>query len=160
MSDALDHPHTDADAWATACAEDLAAEKARRREQSGDRAGSAADELRKLAEAVADKMAEFGSPAASMAARTMISQVKAAVDPIKDRNPDLFEHLASAGAELLAAYRAAVSGQEQRWTRSAGAPRGRADSGPSAAGPARGEGTGASGGDDDPGPGPEHIDLD
>jgi len=150
MSDALDSPHTDADAWATACAEDLAAEKARRREQAGYRPGSAADELRKLAEAVADKVAELRSPAAEMAARAVISQVKAAVDPLKERNPSVMEHLTAAGSELLAAYRAAVTGQEQRWTRSA------ADT-PSAAAPAAGP---RPQDDDGDRPGPERIDLD
>ncbi|MBY8886225.1 DUF5304 domain-containing protein [Streptomyces sp. PTM05] len=138
MSDGLDRPQTDADAWSTACAEDLAREKARRREQAGYRPGSAADELRKLAEAVADKVAELRSPAAEMAAQAVISQVKAVVTPIKDRNPDVFEHLAGAGSELLAAYRAAVTGQESRWTRAT-----RTTDAP---------------GDD--GPGPERIDLD
>ncbi|MGW7005260.1 DUF5304 domain-containing protein [Streptomyces sp. NPDC054933] len=120
MSEGQDRPQTDADAWATACAEDLAAERARRREQAGHRPGSAADELRKLAEAVADKVAELRSPAAEMAAQTVISQVRAAVEPIRDRNPDVFEHLAAAGSELLAAYRAAVTGQERRWTQASG----------------------------------------
>ncbi len=152
MSDALDSPQTDADAWATACAEDLAEEKARRRERAGYRPGSAADELFKLAEAVADKVSELRSPAAGLAAKAMISQVKAAVDPIRDRNPDLFEHLSAAGAELLAAYRSAVTGQEQRWTRGTRPPAG--SSGTDTKDPAAGD-------DDDPGrPGPERIDLD
>jgi hypothetical protein len=120
MSEGQDRQHTDADAWATACAEDLAEERARRRTQAGYRPGSAADELRKLAEAVADKVAELRSPAAELAAQTVISQVRAAVDPIRERNPDVFEHLAAAGSELLAAYRAAVSGQESRWTQRVG----------------------------------------
>ena len=38
----------DADAWAKACAEDLAEEKARRRAQHGPPPGSAAEELRRL----------------------------------------------------------------------------------------------------------------
>ncbi|MCQ4045670.1 DUF5304 domain-containing protein [Streptantibioticus rubrisoli] len=120
MSEGQDRQHTGADAWATACAEDLAEERARRRAQAGHRPGSAADELRKLAEAVADKVAELRSPAAELAAQTVISQVRAAVGPIRERNPDVFEHLAAAGSELLAAYRAAVSGQESRWTQGVG----------------------------------------
>ncbi len=116
MSEGQDRPHTDADAWAAACAEDLAEERARRRAQAGHRPGSAADELRRLAEAVADKVAELRSPAAELAAQTVISQVRAAVGPIRERNPDVFEHLAAAGSELLAAYRAVVAGQESRWT--------------------------------------------
>jgi Family of unknown function (DUF5304) len=161
MSEAPDRPHTDADAWATACAEDLAAEKARRREQSGYRPGSAADELRKLAEAVTDKVAQLSSPAAGMAAQALISQVKAVVDPIMDRNPDVFEHITAAGAELLAAYRSAVTGQEQRWTSGTRTPSGPA-AGTGPGGAAKDGGSARPGGDgEDPGqPGTEHIDLD
>ena len=120
MSEGQDRSPADADAWAAACADDLAEERARRRAQAGYRPGSAADELRKLAEAVADKVAELRSPAAELAAQTVISQVRAAVGPIRERNPDVFEHLAAAGSELLAAYRAAVTGQERRWTQGGG----------------------------------------
>lgn len=56
MSEATDRP-VDDDAWAKACAEDLEAEKARRRAQHGPPPGSAAEELRKLVDAVADKVA-------------------------------------------------------------------------------------------------------
>ncbi|MCX4557335.1 DUF5304 domain-containing protein [Streptomyces phaeochromogenes] len=145
--DALDEVRaTDADAWAKACAEDLAAEKARRRVQNGQPPGSAAEELRKLVDAVADKLTGLQSPllgaVAGGAAQQMVNQVvqqaKAAVEPVIERNPDVFDHLATAGSELLAAYRSAVEAQERRWTTR--------DTGP---GP-RDEGTG---------PG-EHIDLD
>jgi hypothetical protein len=115
---------TDPDAWATACEEDLAAEKARRRAQYGPPPGSAAEELRKLVDAVTDKLSGLQSPllgaAASGAAQQMLGQVvrqaKAAVEPVIERNPDVFDHLAAAGSELLAAYRSAVEGQERRWT--------------------------------------------
>ncbi|MFD5520236.1 DUF5304 domain-containing protein [Streptomyces sp. NPDC127066] len=135
---------TDADAWATACAEDLAAEQARRRAQHGPPPGSAAEELRKLVDAVADKLSGLQSPlfgaVASGTAQQMVSQVvqqaKAAVEPVLERNPEVFDHLAAAGSELLAAYRSAVENQERRWTtRSTGSR------------------------DDESGPG-EHIDLD
>ena len=118
MSEGTQRPDTDdidTDAWAKACAEDLAAERARRRRQADSEPGSAVDELRKLAEAVVDKVAELGSPGASMAAKAMISQVKAAVGPLRERNPEVFDHLTAAGSELLAAYRAAVENQERRW---------------------------------------------
>lgn len=121
MSDAMDRPPTDDDAWSTACAEDLAAEKARRREHAATAPGSAADELRKLADAVVDKLAELRTPAAEMAARAVFSQVRAVGNQLKDRNPGVFDHLAAAGGELLSAYRAAVAGDEQRWTRAAAA---------------------------------------
>lgn len=45
-----------------------------------------------------------------------MQQAKAAVEPVIERNPDVFDHLAAAGSELLAAYRSAVQDQERRWT--------------------------------------------
>jgi hypothetical protein len=115
---------TDADAWSTACAEDLAAEKARRRVEYGAPPGSAAEELRKLVDAVSDKLSSIQSPllgsvagpAAQQVVRQVVEQAKAAVEPVIERNPDVFDHLAAAGNELLAAYRSAVQAQEQRWT--------------------------------------------
>jgi len=115
---------TDADAWSTACQEDLAAEKARRRAQYGPPPGSAAEELRKLVDAVTDKLSGLQSPllgaVASGTAQQVVNQVvqqaKAVVEPVMERNPDLFDHLAAAGSELLAAYRSAVEAQEKRWT--------------------------------------------
>ena len=116
---------TDADAWSTACAEDLAAEKARRRVEYGAPPGSAAEELRKLVDAVSDKLSSIQSPllgsvagpAAQQVVRQVVEQAKAAVEPVIERNPDVFDHLAAAGSELLAAYRSAVQAQEQRWSR-------------------------------------------
>ncbi|MDX3093630.1 DUF5304 family protein [Streptomyces sp. ME01-24h] len=119
MSESTDRagrPDADSDAWAKASAEDIAAENARRRQRSGQTPGSAGEELRRLAEAVTDRLSMLRGPAAEMAAQGLISQVKQAVEPIVERNPEVFDHLAAAGAELLAAYRAAVSGQERRWT--------------------------------------------
>ncbi|MEU9352853.1 DUF5304 domain-containing protein [Streptomyces griseoloalbus] len=145
---------TDADAWATACAEDLEAEKARRRTEYGPPAGSAAEELKKLVDAVADKLSGLQSPlfgavagpAAQQVVCQVVQQAKAAVDPVIERNPDVFDHLAAAGNELLAAYRSAVREQERRWTAREADPRDldeRRDGG------------------DDPGTGPgQRIDLD
>jgi len=84
----------------------------------------------------------FAAPSAvaSGTAQQVVSQVvqqaKAAVEPVLERNPEVFDHLAAAGSELLAAYRSAVENQERRWTT---------------------RGTGSR--DDEAGPG-EHIDLD
>ncbi|MFP8885124.1 DUF5304 family protein [Streptomyces mangrovi] len=141
MSDATERPSHDADpgadsdAWATACEEDLAAERERRRERYGTPPGSAAEELLKLAEAVTGKLAELGGPLAGPAARGAVRQfahfadrARAAVEPVVERNPEVFDHLAAAGGELLAAYRAAVTDQEGRWTR-AGAGGGAAEDG-------------------------------
>lgn len=130
MSDATERPpeppvtdvpvtEIDPDAWERACAEDLAAERARRRaRQTAEEPGSAAEEFRKLADALADKVAQapIAGAAVQGAVQQLIEQAKAAVEPVIERNPDVFEHLASAGSELLAAYRAAVTGQERRWT--------------------------------------------
>ncbi|MFJ8127193.1 DUF5304 domain-containing protein [Streptomyces hydrogenans] len=123
---------SDPDAWADACAEDLEAEKARRRARHGEEPGSPAEEFRKLFEAVAEKLTGglgaaaplFGGQnaagAAAQAAETvkgLVNQAKAAVEPVIERNPQVFDHLAAAGSELLAAYRSAVEGHETRWTR-------------------------------------------
>ena len=145
---------THADAWATAAAEDLEAEKARRRAQYGPPPGSAAEELKKLVDTVADRITGFQSPllralagpAAQQVVRQVVQQAKAAVEPVIERNPDVFDHLAAAGSELLAAYRSAVQEQERGWTSR--------DSGPHDPDEHRGRG-------DDPGTGPgQHIDLD
>ncbi|MEU2332374.1 DUF5304 domain-containing protein [Streptomyces sp. NPDC006654] len=123
---------TDADAWATACAEDLEAEKTRRRAQYGPAPGSAAEELRKLVDAVADKLSGLqtpflgavAGPAAQQVVRQVVQQAKNAVEPVMERNPDVFDHLAAAGGELLAAYRSAVQAQEARWTSPGGKDKG------------------------------------
>jgi len=128
MSDAAEPPERaeqpDADAWAAACEEDLAAEKARRREEFGPEPVSAAEELRRLADAVSAKVAELGRPlggtvasgAAQGVARQFLAQARAVVEPVVERNPQFFDHLAAAGGELLAAYRSAVQDAERRWT--------------------------------------------
>ncbi|MFI8099821.1 DUF5304 domain-containing protein [Streptomyces sp. NPDC086023] len=157
MSEATDRPSDD-DAWASACAEDLAAERARRRAEQDGAAGApgtAAEELLKLVEAVADKVAGMNNPlfgaAAQGAVRQFVNQAKSAVEPVIERNPEVFDHLAAAGGELLAAYRSAVSGHETRWTR--GTPGG--DSGRRPWEDLKSQGP------DDEGPGPtERIDLD
>ncbi|MFC5800351.1 DUF5304 domain-containing protein [Streptomyces formicae] len=127
MSDATERPAVDADAWAEACAEDLEAERARRRERYGTQTGSAAEELRKLVDAVAEKVSSLQNPlfgaATQGAVQQLISQAKSAVEPVIERNPQVFDHLAAAGNELLAAYRSAVEGHERRWTRDEPAPR-------------------------------------
>ncbi|WP_330176225.1 DUF5304 domain-containing protein [Streptomyces sp. NBC_01498] len=121
MSDATERPAADPDAWATACAEDLAAEKARRRSVHGTPPGSASEELLRFVDAVADKVSSLQSPLLGMAAQgavqQFINQARSAVEPVIERNPGIFDHLAAAGNELLAAYRSAVEGDERRWTR-------------------------------------------
>ncbi|MFI6150144.1 DUF5304 domain-containing protein [Streptomyces sp. NPDC051109] len=127
MSEATDRP-TDDDAWAKACAEDLAAEQERRRARqgAGEGTGTAAEELFKLFEAVADKVSGLNNPligaTAQGAVRQFVNQAKAAAKPVVERNPEVFDHLAAAGSELLAAYRSAVERHERRWTRDEPAP--------------------------------------
>ncbi|MFH0244732.1 DUF5304 family protein [Streptomyces sp. HK10] len=181
MSDATERPFhadpgADSDAWATACEEDLAAERERRRERYGTEPGSAAEELLKLAEAVTGKLTELGGPLAGPAARGAVRQfaqfadrARAAVEPVVERNPEVFDHLAAAGGELLAAYRAAVTDQEGRWTRQ-GAGGGAAEDGAGRAGREEDRGAagngqegkdGKGGGGGEEGPtGSQRIDLD
>ncbi|GGP69467.1 DUF5304 domain-containing protein [Streptomyces abikoensis] len=125
MSEATERPGPgqapDPDAWERACAEDLAAENTRRAAGGpGEQPGSAAEELRRLVEAVAGKVTAqlpLAGAAAQGAVREIVETAKAAAQPVIERNPQVFDHLAAAGSELLAAYRAAVTGQEARWTR-------------------------------------------
>lgn len=109
MSEPTEQP-SDADphAWEQACAEDLAAERARFRERTGQSSqGDAAEELRKLMTAITEEAgrigARFGADATLLAARA-----RSAV------NPDVLQHLSNAGAELVAAYRAAVIGYQRQ----------------------------------------------
>jgi hypothetical protein len=69
-----------------------------------------------VGDVVNERLAALRSPAVQLAAQGVFSQVRSVVEPIKERNPDLFDHLTAAGAELLAAYRSAVAGAEARWT--------------------------------------------
>lgn len=98
MSESTDRP-ADGDAWADACAEDLDAEKARRRATYGPPPASAAEELRKLADAVAGKLGALSSPllgtAAQGAVRQVVQQARSAVEPVIERNPEIFDHLAA-----------------------------------------------------------------
>ncbi|PJE98558.1 hypothetical protein CUT44_07660 [Streptomyces carminius] len=173
MSDATERPagadpDADPEAWAAACEEDLAAERARRRERYGTPPGSAAEELRRLADAVTGKLTELGGPVARGVVQQFVTQARAAVEPVVERNPRVFDHLAAAGGELLAAYRAAVEDQERRWT-SPGTDRERIDlerTGPEGTGGedrdtdrGRGRGGDGDGGEDGPA-GSERIDLD
>ncbi|MGX1840124.1 DUF5304 domain-containing protein [Streptomyces diastaticus] len=163
MSDATERPGTDRpgadeDAWGRACAEDLAAEQERRRARYGTPPGSAAEELRKLMEAVTGRLAEGNLLGATVhGVEQAVRQARAAVEPVIERNPEVFTHLAAAGSELLAAYRSAVEKQESGWTKGTGS---------GATPPPRRPGPGTEdarldGRRDDEGPGPaEHIDLD
>ena len=102
MSDATERPAVDDDAWAEACAEDLEAEKARRRA-----AVRAAARLRRRGAAQArSTRSPTRSPrsrrslpgmAAQSAVQQLVNQAKSAVEPVIERNPDVFDHLAGGG---------------------------------------------------------------
>ncbi len=136
MSDAIERPDPgaastapDPDAWAQACAEDFAAEQARRRAVYGPEPVSAAEELRRFFDSLADKVSELRAPgatggtaavaqtAAQQFAKQFLTSVKTVVEPVVERNPQIFDHLATAGTEIAAAYRAAVQRQEADWSR-------------------------------------------
>jgi len=55
------------------------------------------EEVRKFATALGGKAVEVGGR-------------------LRESNPEVYGHLAAAGGELLAAYRAAVAGHERRWS--------------------------------------------
>lgn len=55
------------------------------------------EEVRRFAVAVGGKAQEIGGR-------------------LRESNPEVYGHLAAAGGELLAAYRAAVVGHERRWS--------------------------------------------
>lgn len=81
----------------------------------GPELGPLVDEVRRFATAVGEK-------AQAASADTLITLAGLA-DRLRTGQPEVYGHLAAAGsgiaavgAELLAAYRAAVSGHESRWT--------------------------------------------
>ncbi|BFV59745.1 hypothetical protein KCMC57_up48490 [Kitasatospora sp. CMC57] len=68
-------------------------------DEQSDRAAGAdlVEEVRRFAAAVGEKAQEIGGR-------------------LREQNPEVYGHLAAAGGELLAAYRAAVSGHERSWS--------------------------------------------
>ncbi|MFE7564982.1 DUF5304 family protein [Kitasatospora sp. NPDC057500] len=81
----------------------------------GPELGPLVDEVRRFAAAV-------GGKAQEASAETLVSLAGLA-DRLREKQPEVYGHLAAAGtglaaagSELLAAYRAAVAGHEHRWT--------------------------------------------
>lgn len=114
MSDAIERPEPgaastvpDPGAWAQACAEDFAAEQARRRAVYGPEPVSAAEELRRFFDSLSDKVSELRAPgatggtaavaqtAAQQFAKQFLASVKTVVEPVVERNPQVFDHLAT-----------------------------------------------------------------
>ncbi|MFJ9605638.1 DUF5304 family protein [Kitasatospora sp. NPDC101176] len=92
----------------------------------GPELGPLVDEVRRLATAVGQKAQEAS-------ADTLIT-LSGLADRLRTQQPEVYGHLAAAGSglaaagsELLAAYRAAVTGHEHRWTAGDSAPTERID---------------------------------
>ncbi|NJQ06125.1 DUF5304 family protein [Streptomyces lonarensis] len=138
MTDAHRPPFDD-DAWATACEEDLAAERARRR--AAGRGSEPVDELRHFFDTVTQRLGQFAGGPAGWVAADAAGKARAAVDPVLERHRDTIGHLARAGDELAAAFRAAFTPQQQQDTDGKGAADGgtRPDSGDSGTDPRGGE---------------------
>ncbi|MFF2543265.1 DUF5304 family protein [Kitasatospora sp. NPDC058063] len=92
----------------------------------GPELGPLVDEVRRFAGALGDKAQE--------ASATTLITLSGLADRLRTQQPEVYSHLAAAGtglaaagAELLAAYRAAVAGHESRWTAGQGAPTAKID---------------------------------
>ncbi|GHF42276.1 hypothetical protein GCM10018790_20100 [Kitasatospora xanthocidica] len=86
----------------------------------GPELGPLVDEVRRFAGALGEKAQEAGA--------TTLIGLSGLADRLRTQQPEVYTHLAAAGsgiaaagAELLAAYRAAVAGHESRWTAGQGA---------------------------------------
>jgi hypothetical protein len=126
------------DVWAQVVAEDAAAQAAQAREAQkseeagattpatdplqrllgdspfGTELGPVVDEVRRIAANLGDRLQQ--AQRASEAIATGLQGWEQVTAPLRENHPEVYRHLAAAGNELLAAYRAAVSGQERRWT--------------------------------------------
>lgn len=71
------------------------------------------DEVRRFASTLGERV-NAASTAASNGDSLGALQNLAA--PLRSKHPEVYGHLIAAGGELLAAYRAAVSASEKRWT--------------------------------------------
>ncbi|GGV25667.1 hypothetical protein GCM10010495_46790 [Kitasatospora herbaricolor] len=99
----------------------------------GPELGLLVEEVRRLAKAVGEKAEEAGVPqfaAAALGSLGSLAPGGAAGSlgtlselpgVLRAKHPEVYGHLAAAGGELLAAYRAAVSGHERRWSSGGGA---------------------------------------
>ncbi|SFC72342.1 DUF5304 family protein [Streptomyces aidingensis] len=151
--DAVPEAVPEADAWATACSEDLRAEQARfreRRRAAAGPGGDATEELRRLARTVADGVEELSAGLSRLAGRAQI-----VLTPFAGRNAEVLGHLLRAGEEVAEAFRAAAAG----YASDSGRPRPEADhqGGPSSKNE---RDTPPKEGDNGLGDGPSRIDLD
>ncbi len=70
------------------------------------------EEVRKFASAVGGKV----NSASSVLNGDGMQGLQQLAAPLRSKHPEVYGHLIAAGGELLAAYRAAVSASERRWT--------------------------------------------
>jgi hypothetical protein len=73
--------------------------------------GPLVDEVRKFASAVGDKVSSVSSGSADP-----MEVLQNLAAPLRSKSPAVYGHLLAAGGELIAAYRAAVSASERRWS--------------------------------------------
>ncbi|MBF9071043.1 DUF5304 family protein [Streptacidiphilus fuscans] len=73
--------------------------------------GPLVDEVRKFASAVGDKVSSVTSGSADP-----MEVLQNLAAPLRSSSPAVYGHLLAAGGELIAAYRAAVSASERRWS--------------------------------------------
>ncbi|MEZ0066642.1 hypothetical protein ABIA32_002654 [Streptacidiphilus sp. MAP12-20] len=73
--------------------------------------GPLVDEVRKFASAVGEKVS-----AVSNGGSDPMEVLQNLAAPLRTKNPAVYGHLLAAGGELIAAYRAAVSASERRWS--------------------------------------------
>ncbi|WP_051943274.1 DUF5304 family protein [Streptacidiphilus rugosus] len=73
--------------------------------------GPLVDEVRKFASAVGEKVSAVGNGGSDP-----MEVLQNLAAPLRTKNPAVYGHLLAAGGELIAAYRAAVSASERRWS--------------------------------------------
>ena len=124
------------DVWAKAVADDAKQQQERQRDQQreqqraeggpaagtgpnpvgdlfGAELGPLVEEVRKFASAVGGKVDEAASVLGAADGMRGLQQLAA---PLRSKHPEVYGHLIAAGGELLAAYRAAVTASERRWS--------------------------------------------
>lgn len=71
------------------------------------------DEVRKFAATLGEKVTAASS---AVGGGDALGALQGLAAPLRSKHPEVYGHLIAAGGELLAAYRAAVSASEKRWT--------------------------------------------
>jgi hypothetical protein len=73
--------------------------------------GPLVEEVRKFASTVGEKVSAVGNSGADP-----MEVLQNLAAPLRSKSPAVYGHLLAAGGELIAAYRAAVSASERRWS--------------------------------------------